>query len=250
MKNFRALKSTEIEVSVDRINEYGVNLLLHKNARIDMALLDETVGPENWTRTHSNINGKLFCTVSIWDADKGQWISKSDVGVPSNFQAEKGESSDSFKRACTCWGIGRELYTAPDIFFPASDCNISEGKNGKKVCYDKFSVVQMVSTEELRQKKASLTKEDIDESVFLANRIEALCIQDDKTKKTFVWTSPEYKKYDSNKKKLLEAAQVVNSGEVIDLEAVSKAVKKQAENPIKKAGDVPVKAALEPIMPS
>ena len=45
-----------------------------------------------------------------------QWVSKEDTGTESFTEKEKGLASDSFKRACFNWGIGRELYTAPFIW--------------------------------------------------------------------------------------------------------------------------------------
>ena len=92
----------------------GVSLLLYKDARCDMTRLDKTVGCMNWQREHSRENAN--CTVSIWDDEKKQWVSKEDTGVASRTEAEKGIASDSFKRACVNWGIGRELYTAPFIW--------------------------------------------------------------------------------------------------------------------------------------
>ena len=75
------------------------------------------------------------CTVSIYDSDLKEWISKEDTGTESSTEAEKGLASDSFKRACFNWGIGRELYTAPFIWIPSEKCNINQGK-----CFDKFRV--------------------------------------------------------------------------------------------------------------
>lgn len=111
---FRDLKSNEIECRVQSINLTGCSLLLYKDARCDMNILDETVGPKNWQRKHLRNNAN--CIVSIWDDDKKMWIEKEDTGVESNTEAEKGLASDSFKRACFNWGIGRELYTAPFIW--------------------------------------------------------------------------------------------------------------------------------------
>lgn len=110
---FRKLKAEEIDVRIGNITQYGANLLLYKDARCDMNILDESVGPTNWQRKHEMIDGQLFCNVGIKDGD--QWIWKQDVGVESNTEKEKGRASDSFKRACVNWGIGRELYTAPRI---------------------------------------------------------------------------------------------------------------------------------------
>ena len=110
---FRNLKANEIDVRVSTCNEKGVSLLLYKDARVDQDILDETVGPMNWQRKHTRDNAN--CIVEIWDNEKSQWISKEDTGTESFSQAEKGLASDSFKRACVNWGIGRELYTSPLI---------------------------------------------------------------------------------------------------------------------------------------
>ncbi len=115
MEKFRLLHADEIECRVNQCNAKGYSLLLYKDARCDMNILDETVGEMNWQRHHELINGKEFCTVSIY-CDNGLWVAKQDCGTKSYTEAEKGESSDAFKRACVNWGIGRELYTAPFIW--------------------------------------------------------------------------------------------------------------------------------------
>lgn len=108
-----------------------------------MAVLDETIGAENWQCHYSIIGGKLFCNVALWSDERQCWVSKEDVGVPSNMESEKGEASDAFKRACFKWGIGRELYTAPFIWVPSNKCSIVKNKQGKPTCYDKFVVTGM-----------------------------------------------------------------------------------------------------------
>lgn len=134
---FRLLRADEIDARVAQVKENGLSLLLYKDARCDMNVLDETVGAFNWKREHSRENAN--CIVSIWDAEKQQWISKEDTGTESQSEAQKGLASDSFKRACVNWGIGRELYTAPFIWIKADDCKII--KSGDKFkTFDKFSV--------------------------------------------------------------------------------------------------------------
>lgn len=123
MEKFRTLRADEIDCRISTVTTSGLSLLLYKDARCDMNILDETVGPLNWQRSHSRENAN--CTVSIWDEEKEQWISKEDTGKESFTEAEKGLASDSFKRACFNWGIGRELYTAPSIRIPADKCSIS-----------------------------------------------------------------------------------------------------------------------------
>ena len=138
---FRKLKANEIDCRIGTINQRGLSLLLYKDARVDMTILDETVGPLNWKREHSRDNRN--CIVSIYDEDKKEWVSKEDTGTESNTEAEKGLASDSFKRACVNWGIGRELYSAPFIWVKGEDANIEMGKNGKYRCNDKFSVLKL-----------------------------------------------------------------------------------------------------------
>jgi len=134
---FPLLTANQIEARVATVNDKGCSLLLYKDARCDMNILDLIVGATNWQRTHSRDNAN--CTVSIWDEAKVQWISKEDTGTESNTEKEKGLASDSFKRACFNWGIGRELYTAPFIWVGADKLDMKE-RNGKLTTYDKFTV--------------------------------------------------------------------------------------------------------------
>lgn len=143
---FRKLKADEIECRIGTIKKdgTGLSLLLYKDARCDMNILDETVGPMNWKREHVRDNSN--CIVSLWDDDKSQWVSKEDVGKESFTEAEKGLASDSFKRACVNWGIGRELYTAPFIWVSCDNANI-KNFGGKYTCTDKFYVEKITYKE-------------------------------------------------------------------------------------------------------
>lgn len=141
---FRALKASEIDCRIQSIGQnktgaVGTTILLYKDARVDMNILDETVGAMNWQREHSVVNGNLYCTISIWDEVKEQWISKSDVGTESNTEKEKGQASDSFKRAGFNWGIGRELYSAPFVYIQLDKSEYIE-RNGKLTSNAKFKV--------------------------------------------------------------------------------------------------------------
>lgn len=139
---FRTLEADEIDVRISTINQYGLSLLLYKDARVDQNILDETVGAMNWQRHHTRDNAN--CIVSIWDEDKKQWIEKEDTGTESYTEKEKGLASDSFKRACFNFGIGRELYTAPNIWIAKEDAEIKQNAQGKWACYDKFVVEQIL----------------------------------------------------------------------------------------------------------
>lgn len=130
MKDIRTLRADEIECRVQQVKKNGCVLLIYKDARVDMRILDEVYGSENWQRTHEVINGNLFCNVEIWCDEKKQWIKKQDVGTESNTEKQKGEASDSFKRACFNVGIGRELYTAPFTWINLAENEVTES-NGK-----------------------------------------------------------------------------------------------------------------------
>lgn len=135
---FRRLNADEIDVKVGNVTSTGYTLLLYKNARVDMAILDETVGAENWQRDHKEVKGNLYCGIGIdvhFDKPEldDKWVWKWDCGVESAYgDKEKGEASDSFKRAGFNWGLGRELYTSPFMFIPCKT-NYDEGKKIYKI---------------------------------------------------------------------------------------------------------------------
>lgn len=139
---FRPIRADEVDVRIARVlrDGAGLQLLFYKDARVDQNILDETVGAMNWQRHHARDNAN--CIVSIWDEDKKQWVSKEDTGTESNTEAQKGLASDSFKRACFNWGIGRELYTAPSVLLFNNNGSELFKTNGGK-CYDHFTVKEL-----------------------------------------------------------------------------------------------------------
>lgn len=124
------LRTDQIDFRVQSVNNGGyATILAYKDARCDMQRLDDVCGPLNWKREH--VNGNHNCIVSVWSEKTKQWVSKEDTGTASNAEAEKGLASDSFKRACFNWGIGRELYDYPVISIKLNSDEIQE-RNGKK----------------------------------------------------------------------------------------------------------------------
>ena len=141
----RKLTKDDIEVRVAQVGTGWISLLLYKNARVDMNILDELFGVENWKREHKELKGNIYCGISIYDPTKKEWITKWDCGTESNTEKEKGESSDSFKRSAVCFGIGRELYSSPAIIIPEFDKEKNPNyeiveKNGKKNVKTRFKV--------------------------------------------------------------------------------------------------------------
>lgn len=141
----RTLYADEIECRIGTISAKGCSLLLYKDARVDMKILDETYGVGNWKRTHEVINGNLFCNIEIWNDRINQWVKKQDVGTESYTEKEKGEASDSFKRAGFNVGIGRELYTCPFIWItPKKEM---KPYNTKEIVVDSKGQVKWETTE-------------------------------------------------------------------------------------------------------
>lgn len=153
------LEAKDVECRIQQITGndakgYGAILLLYKDARVDMKILDSVYGAMNWQRKHTVINGQLFCSVLIWDESKKQWIEKQDVGTESATEAEKGRASDSFKRACFNVGIGRELYNAPFVYIKLDAGEVRKNSKGKPTTYTRFNVTEM----EYSREKECFTK--------------------------------------------------------------------------------------------
>ena len=82
---------------------------------------------------------------------------------------KKGQASDSFKRACFNWGIGRELYTSPFIWIQSGDVALKangeyQGKK-KYTTYDKFRVTQIV-VEDGEIKALAIKNDSLGKNVF------------------------------------------------------------------------------------
>ena len=134
---FRPLKAEEIEVRIGSTTKKTYSLLLYKNARVDMALLDEVVGQGKWQREHKILGTDIYCRVGIWNEELKQWVWKEDAGSSGNIEIEKSKASDSFKRVCVNIGIGRELYSAPEIKL------WKENENDDSYKYKKFYVKEI-----------------------------------------------------------------------------------------------------------
>ena len=170
--DIRLLRADEIDVRVGAIYDKGITLLLYKDARVDMNILDETFGAMNWKRKHLMYGDVMFCEVSVRDEESGRWIGKMDVGSPSFSEAIKGSASDAFKRACTNIGIGRELYTAPFIWVPISKVTLKE-ERGKKVVKDQFQVQSICYDEEKRCIEGLVVVNQNGQVVFQRMNLEA-----------------------------------------------------------------------------
>lgn len=140
----RNLEPSEIQCRVDRVTTFQdgngtASIVMYKDARVDQKILDELFGPFGWQREHQVMDGRVVCTISIWDEENRQWVKKQDVGAEGNFEKEKSEFSDAFKRAAFNIGIGRNLYSAPKVNVRLDKSEIYE-RNGKPQCRPSFSI--------------------------------------------------------------------------------------------------------------
>lgn len=215
---FRELEADEIEIRVGMVKDKGCSLLLYKDSRADMTILDEGVGTLNWKREHTRDNKN--CIVSIWDDGKGQWVSKEDTGTESNTEQQKGLASDSFKRACVNWGIGRELYTSPFIWVNLK--NSERYESGK----DKYGKVKYQLSKNVKFKVKEITYDE-------KRRIKNLVIVDQdnevrfSTSKNVVKSKPKVeKKVSTEKQELINV--ITEDGEFAVTNAIAMGKKKNA----------------------
>lgn len=167
---FRPLNADEVEVRIGKIRRDGLTLLLYKDQRADVRILNETVGPANWQNTYPPEFGGKVCVLEIWDPIKNCWIKKSNFGSENQFEPEKSLASDSFKRACFNWAIGSELYSLKDIFVDAKWCNITCDTKQRLVCYDEFKVEYFICNEHKKIIALTIINETTGKRVFVYDK--------------------------------------------------------------------------------
>lgn len=156
------LEPADIECRISTVKSNGGSILLYKDARCDMRILDQVFGLYGWQRKSELLDGQLFCTVSVQNPTTKEWISKQDVGTESYTEKEKGRASDAFKRACFNIGIGRELYTAPFIWVKWEENEYNNGKprvdlSVKSISYnDRREITELVIVDKLGKVRYSL----------------------------------------------------------------------------------------------
>ena len=212
---FPLLTKDDIELRIGQMNKAGdkATLLLYKTSRTDADILDRVVGAGNWQKRFYTLQGVgigdnmrsiVVCSVGIYDDDKKEWIWKDDSGTESNVEQDKGVCSDAFKRASggSCWGIGRELYTAPTIWvkveskydkFKVASISYNENREIKtlEIANEKGEIVyqyglgkKVSQTTEKAPQKRDIIKEvskGIGDS-FIANDDDVMCCAETKSK--------------------------------------------------------------------
>lgn len=112
----------------------GVRVVCYLDAPTVSRLLDEWVGPWRWSDRYepTGKEGSMWCHLSVADGD-GVWVTKSDLGTASNFEADKGLVSDAFKRvAMRKWGVGRNVFDLPLLRLPEGKFRTYQSRGGQK----------------------------------------------------------------------------------------------------------------------
>lgn len=118
-------------------NKAQAQCVAYIDARDVMNLLDEVCGTENWQSDFKDIGGQTFAGIGI--KTESGWVWKWDTGSESAIEKEKGQASDSLKRAAVQWGIGRFLYDMPIKYVEANEVKTTSNfpyvvdLNGKRV---------------------------------------------------------------------------------------------------------------------
>lgn len=100
---------------------YGTCLAYLTNRAI-MQRLDDVCGPLNWKNEYkAGPMGGILCGLSLYDAEKKEWIQKWDGAENTDIEAVKGGLSDAMKRAAVQFGIGRYLYDLEEGYTAISD---------------------------------------------------------------------------------------------------------------------------------
>ncbi len=125
--------------------------LAYIDARIVMDRLDTVVGPQNWQDKYADKGGGVtVCSLGInvtptlASVERGPiatWVWKEDGAGTTQFEAEKGQISDAFKRAAVKWGIGRYLYSLPAPWVDLDDSGKRIAKHEMKRLNDELSKV-------------------------------------------------------------------------------------------------------------
>lgn len=91
----------------------GGRQLHYITARTAMNRLDSVLGPENWWDEYIPSQNSVLCKLTLRLPD-GSTVTKADAGgyagMADQGDDDKSGFSDSFKRACAKFGVGRYLY--------------------------------------------------------------------------------------------------------------------------------------------
>ena len=149
------LVADDIEAREGCVNRGGVNVLLYKTSRVDIARLTQAFGLNFKIQYEDLTPESVLCRIWVYNHEIKEWVDRADVGFnDSKFYEEvriKGKYTDAIKRAGFRWGIGNELYIKFPLFIKCPTVQ-NPRKNGSFIVdrnaigYDKKLRVQSVRT--------------------------------------------------------------------------------------------------------
>lgn len=112
------------------------------------ARLDDVAGIENWSTTYQMTARGVVCALTICG------VTKSAIGdYPADAGDENAATSaqaQAFKRACSAFGLGRYLYSLPDVW-----CNYDQERrqieNPDRVAWEIYRRAGILSADEAKQ---------------------------------------------------------------------------------------------------
>lgn len=112
-----AFKDVEWKIQVTTQDKTRGMAVAYIDSRAIQNRLDETIGAFHWRNEFVPWQGNSqICGLSIYDDERGDWVTKFDGAENTDIEPVKGGLSDSFKRAACVWGIGRYLYELVGIW--------------------------------------------------------------------------------------------------------------------------------------
>ncbi len=112
-----AFKDVEWKIQVTTQDKARGMAVAYIDSRAIQNRLDEAVGAFNWrSEFFPWQNNAQICGLSVYDDERGEWVTKYDGAENTDIEPIKGGLSDSFKRAACVWGIGRYLYELGGIW--------------------------------------------------------------------------------------------------------------------------------------
>jgi hypothetical protein len=111
--------SREVHFKPNAVRDKKALAVAYVSARAIQDRLDDVLGVTGWTDSYRCLpDGAVICRLRC--RIDGKWISKTDVGGPSE-QPDAGDRvkaafSDALKRAAVKWGIGRYLYRLAPVW--------------------------------------------------------------------------------------------------------------------------------------
>jgi hypothetical protein len=93
--------------------------LAYVDKRLYEDRLDEVVGADNWSVEYRPLGERgIICRLSVYDNESHRTITREDVGefATDDVASFPTAVAQAFKRACSAFGLGRYLYSLPQVW--------------------------------------------------------------------------------------------------------------------------------------